>query len=1106
MLKKKWFWVLFTLLFVAATWYSYAHFDKIGDIIDIDIRMSREEAVEKALQLAAANGWGPEDPGEAVQFYRDGYVQTYVELEGGGKERFKELIKENIYEPYQWRVRLFKENTPHEVMVAFTPEGAFYQFKEKIPEDEKGPVLLKAQALALVQKTIADWNINLQDYLLVEHSVEIKPSGRGDHTLEYEHADKQINDAFYRYSFRVSGDRVTAITNYIKVPEGFARTYAEMRSKNSTLGTMATVLAATLYFLLGTCAVLILFSKKNKLSWKKELIIGFSISFFTNFLSHLNEIPFLWNYYDTALSPGSFLIRQLTAGLTQFLIMGGLISLTLVAANALTREAFPKKIQFLKSWSSRTGASAPVLHFTVLGLFLVSFFVGYQILFQSLAHHWPGWWSPSFSWMDPNILASYFPWFNPIMRALQAGFWEECMFRAIPLGGAVLLGRRYGRGKVWVIGALILQALIFGAAHAGYAQQPYFARVVELFIPAVIFGLLYLAYGLLPGIVMHFAYDAVLMATPLFVSSSKSLLIGKVIAVLLILFPLLILLYRRIHNKGVYSLQKEDLNEGWSPELAKEEKEPVIRKKNFTPAFFRGILVSGLLGLFLWIFLAPKSADVPFLEIKRREAVRRAHQVLAEENIELSSEWKALTRMNAEKDIRDKFVWETGGKELYHRLIGDYLSGPEWIVRFARFTGDVKERKEEYRVRVSGQGDARLLYHAIPEHWEGAVLDEDEAKRKADEILTSALGRNPEEMVLIRSEPKKMPDRTDWVIEYKEPFSDLPQGELRNYIALSGDKLSHAASYVFLPESWLRENRNKENSKGLVQTAGMLSLFFFIGVAVVMALKKWKKGKIHIGLFRGTALFFSLLIIGKMILTTPKTFFSFSTSAPFESQLFIAYAMEVILLMLGAFLLGLIAAAFGKGLQNEGKRALAKDFFTGNALALTGWGLATAVSLIAGRTSALWPDLKDLNTLSPFISTAVNTLIMWTVCYVFLSFLVRWVETITRNGERRKGVALLIFLLAGFALSAVTGRTAPLEAVGTTLIAGLFLYLLFMLVFVRRTAMIPFLTAGLIVLPLIGQMFYHSYPGAIGDHVMAALIVFAVSGFVHKKYVNSLTV
>src|SRR6185369_13704791 len=111
-------------------------------------------------------------------------------------------------------------------------------------------------------------------------------------------------------------------------------------------------------------------------------------------------------------------------------------------------------------------------------------------------------------------LASTVPWLSAVAPSLHAGFWEESLFRAVPIAGAALIGDRLGNRRLWIVGAFIVQAVIFGAGHAPYPTQPAYARPVELVLPSIGFGLLYLVFGLLPGIIAHFAFDVFWFAMP----------------------------------------------------------------------------------------------------------------------------------------------------------------------------------------------------------------------------------------------------------------------------------------------------------------------------------------------------------------------------------------------------------------------------------------------------------------------------------------------------------------------------------------------------------------------------------------------------------------
>ena len=75
--------------------------------------------------------------------------------------------------------------------------------------------------------------------------------------------------------------------------------------------------------------------------------------------------------------------------------------------------------------------------------------------------------------------------------------------------------------------------------------QPSFARPVELILPSIGFGLLYVYFGLLPGIVLHFAFDVVWFALPIFLADAPGIWFQQLMVVVMTLVPLWVVLWRR---------------------------------------------------------------------------------------------------------------------------------------------------------------------------------------------------------------------------------------------------------------------------------------------------------------------------------------------------------------------------------------------------------------------------------------------------------------------------------------------------------------------------------------------------------------------------------
>jgi hypothetical protein len=238
------FWILFTVVSALCAVFAVRYFARAFPVVNIDLKMDRRAALSDARKIAVRQGWGPAGYREAAAFNQDEQFQYYVELAAGGNEEFSRVIKSGIYSPYTWDVRHFKPGKIFETAISFTPEGKPYGFSLDIPEEEPGPTLPAAAARTIAERSaVAEWQVVLSSFQLVESSQKLQPSGRTDHNFVYERTADKTADARYRLRLVVSGATLTGLNYFVKIPEAFSLHYQEMRSANDTIAAAATIAA-----------------------------------------------------------------------------------------------------------------------------------------------------------------------------------------------------------------------------------------------------------------------------------------------------------------------------------------------------------------------------------------------------------------------------------------------------------------------------------------------------------------------------------------------------------------------------------------------------------------------------------------------------------------------------------------------------------------------------------------------------------------------------------------------------------------------------------------------------------------------------------------------
>jgi hypothetical protein len=690
------------------------------------------------------------------------------------------------------------------------------------------------------------------------------------------------------------------------------------------------------------------------------------------------------------------------------------------------------------------------------------------------------------------VLAAYQPWFSAIAVSTQAGFWEEAIFRAVPLACAALLGQRYGRRKWWIAGTMILQAVIFGSGHAGYANQPAYARLVELVIPSFMFGGLYLVFGLWPGIVLHFAFDVTMFAIPVFVTSAQGAWADRMMVILLVLMPLWIAIGGR-RRAGVWTeAGAADRNAAWQP----PPKEAAVKEvaggpAGLHPIIARGLPVAGVIGMVLWAFFANFSFDAPPLDVGRAQAEQRARQALAERGVTLDSSWRALPQLDGFPVAPHNFVWRTAGRDAYNRLLGQFMPPPRWTVRFARFTGDVAERAEEYQVMVGAGGRVTGVRHLLPEAKAAPSMTEADARALALQTLGERFNFEPGLLKEVEAKPSKLKNRTDWLFTFAVAAPPpLKQGETRAAVSIAGNEVNASYRFVFIPEEWARAERDRQALPNMINIACISLAALAVACGIIFGIVSWVRRRFSLRTFLVVAPLLLAVNVAARLNQWLRTTANFSTAQPYELQLIIA----MVGLAIGLTALALGAAVIG-GYVMRAPRAPrlgpAGRLMAGASVAFLAAGLGAAASRLAPSFEPSWPIYAPLVSYVPLAASPLGAVTELIVPGLIGWFLIGLVDHFTAGWTRRRSLGVAFFLALGLAVAGLAGIDSLTWWAASGALTGAFGLAAYVFVFRPAPDALPVAIAAALSLGAAKAAWSGAYPGVATAQGLRAVVLWA---------------
>ncbi|MEP7328874.1 MAG: CPBP family intramembrane glutamic endopeptidase [Betaproteobacteria bacterium] len=1046
-------------------------------LVHLDITFSREAALTKAQVLATTQPLAPEGARAAAVFDHDDGAQNYIELEGGGKEAFARLVDGGLYAPYWWDVRLFLPGAIDEASVRFRPDGALDGFSRRLAEthvrDPATKALTADAALTLARAAATTtWGVNLTPYRQIETATQTRTTGRVDHRFVFER-DEAFGEGRIRLQLAVAGDELVEVAPSFFVPESFDRRFAERRSTNNSIAAVASIAAGVLYGLVGCILGALWLLRSRMLLVRPALAAGFVVGLLLGAAS-LANYPAAWFAFSTTSEADMFWVREIGKALATVIGAGLALGLVFMAAEGLTRRAFPHQPQLWQLWSRDAGGSVPVAGRTAGGYLFVPIELALVALFYYATNRWLGWWQPSEALTDPNILSAAVPALMPIAMSLQAGFMEECLFRAIPLALGALVGAHFGHRRVGIAIAFVLQAAVFGAAHANYPGFPAYSRLVELILPSMLWALIFLRYGLLPTILLHTLFDLVLFSIPLFLIVAPAAKVQQLLVIGAALIPAGIVIARRVQQGAWAALPARLWNGAWQPRVVAANVDvtpPPITVAGESPTLRRALPVLGLLGLAAWLAFTPWRADAPALAIDRAAALTAAESALRTRGVVLDAQWQrmALPRhVLAEPSARvaHTFVWRKAGADMYHTLIGNTLAPPLWEVRFARFDGDVAERAEEWRVSVTGDGAIRQIVHRLPEARAGASLEQPAALLVAQRAIQDAFGIDPAALVFRSADATQQPARRDWVIAFADPRINLPDGgEARVQITLAGDEVIGAGRYVFVPEAWQRREAEKSGEHEVLAMAASAVIALTTLAALIFAVVAWNRGQCDRRALMTVGVITLIGLIGTGLFGLPALYMQLQNIEPIGTQVALALLGGLAGRVAAALLIGLLAGVgvfHARQLDAAGGGRKLSPWIAGGAAALALRGFVAAIEALAPATTPLWPEQGAWALAWPggaLVGTASAFVITVTVGLFVLALFAR----ITAHWTRRVplAMAIVVLLTTASALSAVR-ELGP--ALATGLLGGVTTFALIALVLRHDGRAMPvFVATGLVL-------------------------------------------
>ncbi len=789
------------VLFGAATWYSTQNFYRAFPEASIDFRVDRDSGLSLAERFLAGENYSLAGYRQASRFDFDDSAKTFIEREAG-LEQANRLMGSRLH-MWRWDYRWFQPQRKEEYRVAVTVTGEIAGFAHELPEDAARADVTTAEARTLAESFLRTrMHRDPAGLEFIEVSETARPH-RTDRTFIWKENDFNLHDATYRVAVTTLGNEVGGFHQYLKVPEQWQRDYEHLRSQNNLTETVDAGVVVALFA--GMIVIIVMRTRRQDVRWRRAAVVG-AIGMVLTLCAQLNSLPLAEFGYPTTDSYPSFLSRQFLKVMLAALGAGAFLFVVTAGSEPLYRGAFPGQISLGNLFRPRGLRTKRFFKGAVLGITLTAVFIAYQTVFYIVASRLGAWAPAEVPYSDE--LNTRFPWAFVLIGGYLPAVFEEFFFRMFAIPFLQRLVR-------WLPLAVVLAGFIWGFGHAGYPNEPFYIRGVEVGIGGMALGIIMLRWGILPTLVWHYSIDAMYSAMLLLRSHSLYFKLSGAASAGVIVLPVIaaLIAYRWRGgfepDQGLHNADEPGPAELTAPSTTLAAGPPAYVALTARVRLAAiAVLAAGFLA---YLIPVERFGDSPRYNLTADQARASADAFLRNQGFDTASFRHVTypsTRWSSDDSFTAKYFLERQSLSSASKMFEQYRPVRIWATRYYRPLD-----QEELLVTVHPESGRILGYlHTLPEDRAGADLADDAARQIAA-TFAAARGIDLGTMELKEDTSEKKKARRDHSLVWEARAGDprnIDQAHYRLEIRVAGDRVSGWRSFWKLPETFTR-SRERNN-------------------------------------------------------------------------------------------------------------------------------------------------------------------------------------------------------------------------------------------------------------------------------------------------------